>query len=107
MNLFSIRLDGIKAGDYNYKINFVISDRDEVASTEIKRGIFRYLNNDLAADAAVTVTMQKDKLYELATTNNKSNSSIIIIQGDKDKWQSFLSVQDKIDPNFNIMTPIS
>ncbi|HFJ9466741.1 TPA: alkyl sulfatase dimerization domain-containing protein [Bacillus cereus] len=105
--LFSIRLDGIKAGDYDYKINFVIPDRDEVASTEIKRGIFRYLNTELAADAEVTVTMQKDQLYELATTNNKSNSSIIIIQGDKDKWQLFLSAQDKIDPNFNIVTPLS
>ncbi|OTZ72712.1 MBL fold metallo-hydrolase [Bacillus thuringiensis serovar kumamtoensis] len=105
--LFSIRLDGIKTGDYDYKMNFVIPDRDEVASTEIKRGIFRYLNNELAADAAVTVTMQKDQLYELATTNNKSNSSIIIIQGDKDKWQLFLSAQDEINPNFNIVTPLS
>lgn len=105
--LFSIRLDGIKTGDYDYKMNFVIPDRDEVASTEIKRGIFRYLNNELAADAAVTVTMQKDQLYELATTNNKSNSSIIIIQGDNDKWQLFLSAQDEINPNFNIVTPLS
>ncbi|EEM56526.1 Metallo-beta-lactamase [Bacillus thuringiensis serovar monterrey BGSC 4AJ1] len=105
--LFSIRLDRMKAGNYDYKINFVIPDRDEVASTEIKRGIFRYLNNELAADAEVTVTMQKDQLYELATTNNKFNSSIIIIQGDKDKWQLFLSAQDEINPNFNIVTPFS
>ncbi|KFN02008.1 MBL fold metallo-hydrolase [Bacillus clarus] len=105
--LFSIRLDGIQAEDYDYKINFVIPDRNEVASTEIKRGIFRYLKNELAEDAEVTVTMWKEKLYELATTNNKSNNSTIIIQGDKDKWQLFLSAQDKIDSNFNIMTPIS
>jgi alkyl sulfatase BDS1-like metallo-beta-lactamase superfamily hydrolase len=49
--------------------------------------------------------MWKDRLYELVTTNNLSNNSIIIIQGDKNKWQSFLATLDKIDPNFNIMTP--
>ncbi|MCM2535102.1 MBL fold metallo-hydrolase [Neobacillus pocheonensis] len=102
--LLSIRVDGLMAGEFDYKINFVIPDRNEVASTEIKRGIFRYLKNKLIFGAEVTVTLWKDGLYELATTNNLSNSTIII-QGDKDKWQSFLAALDKIDPNFNIMTP--
>ncbi|QVK17686.1 MBL fold metallo-hydrolase [Mycoplasmatota bacterium] len=105
--LFSIRIDGLKAGDFDYKINFVIPDKKEVASTEIRRGIFRYLNNKLADDAAVTVTMSKDTLYELATTNNRPDSSAIIVEGDICKWQLFLWVQDKIDLDFNIMTPVS
>ncbi|GAA0179396.1 alkyl sulfatase dimerization domain-containing protein [Clostridium sediminicola] len=105
--LFSIRVDGLKAGDFDYKINFVIPDRKEVASTEIKRGIFRYLNNKLAEDAAVTVTMSEETLYELATTNDRADSSAIIVEGDICKWQLFLWVQDKIDLNFNIMTPVS
>ncbi len=61
--LLSIRIDGLKAGNLDYKINFVIPDREEVASTEIKRGIFRYLNDELAEDAAVTVTMPKEILF--------------------------------------------
>ncbi|PAB58973.1 alkyl/aryl-sulfatase [Anaeromicrobium sediminis] len=104
--LLSIRIDGLKAGDFDYKINFIIPDRKEVASTEVKRGIFRYLSNELAQDADVTVTMSKDTLYELATTNNKPDSSSIIVKGDICKWLLFLWVQDKIDPDFNIMTPI-
>ncbi|CAM4086680.1 beta-lactamase [Bacillus manliponensis] len=107
LSLFSIRVDGIKAGDYNYKINFVIPDRNEVAATEMKRGIFRYLNNELAADADVTVTMWKEQLYQLVTTNDQSNTSTIIIQGDAEKWRLFLAAQDTMDPNFNIVTPIS
>ncbi|MED4224413.1 alkyl/aryl-sulfatase [Neobacillus cucumis] len=103
--LLSIRVDGLLAGDFDYKINFVIPDRKEVASTEIKRGIFRYLKDELVSGADVSVTMWKDGFYKLVTTNHQSNDSIVIIQGDKNKWQSFLRVLDKIDPNFNIMTP--
>ncbi|ULT59636.1 MBL fold metallo-hydrolase [Neobacillus drentensis] len=105
LNLLSIRIDGPLAGDLDYKLNFVIPDRNERASTEIKRGIFRYLKDDLFTGAEVTVTMWKETLYNLVTTNHLTNHSIIIIQGDKQIWQSFLGVIDKIDPNFNIMTP--
>lgn len=104
--LLSIRIDGLKAGNLDYKINFIIPDRGEVASTEVKRGIFRYLNNKLAEDAAVTVTMPKEVLYELATTNEKPDSSKIIIQGDINKWYAFLSLQDTINQRFNIITPV-
>lgn len=104
--LMSIRIDGLKAGDFDYKINFIIPDREEVASTQVKRGIFRYLDNELAKDAAVTVTMSKETLYELATTNNKPDSSSIKVEGDICKWQLFLWTQDRIDSNFNIMTPV-
>ncbi|MCT4508555.1 MAG: MBL fold metallo-hydrolase [Tepidibacter sp.] len=105
--LMSIRIDGLKAGDFDYKINFIIPDREEVASTQVKRGIFRYLDNELAKDAAVTVTMSKETLYELATTNNKPDSSSIKVEGDICKWQLFLWTQDRIDSNFNIMTPVT
>lgn len=104
--LFSIRVDGLKAGEFDYKINFIIPDRKEVAETEIKRGIFRYLDNKLSDDAAVTVTMSKETLYELATTNNRPDSSAIIVEGDICKWQLFLWTQDLIDADFNIMTPL-
>ncbi|OZB99023.1 alkyl/aryl-sulfatase [Paenibacillus sp. XY044] len=103
--LFSIRINGIKAGNFDFKINFVIPDRKEKASTEVKRGIFRYLKSEVIGGAAVTVTMWKDQLYELVTTNNRFGNSIILIQGDKHKWDSFLEAIDKINPNFNIMTP--
>lgn len=103
--LFSIRIDGLKAGEFDYKINFIIPDRKEVALAEIKRGIFRYLDNKLSDDAAVTVTMSKETLYELATTNNRPDSSAIIVEGDICKWQLFLWTQDLIDKDFNIMTP--
>lgn len=104
--LFSIRVEGLRAGDYNYKINFFIPNRKEVASTELKRGVFRYLNDKLAKDAAVTVTMSKETLYELAITNNKPDNSKILIEGDINKWNTFLLLQDTIDPNFNIVTPV-
>lgn len=104
--LLSIRIDGLNAGDLNYKINFIIPDREEAASTEVKRGIFRYLNGELAKEAAVTVTMPKEILYELATTNNKPDTSKVIIEGDNNKWNLFLSLQEPLNHNFNIMTPV-
>jgi alkyl sulfatase BDS1-like metallo-beta-lactamase superfamily hydrolase len=104
--LLSIRIDGIKAGDLNYKINFIIPDREEIASTEVKRGIFRYLNDQLAEAADVTVTMPRDVLYQLATTNEKPDSSKILIEGDIQKWNLFLSLQEPLTHNFNIMTPV-
>ena len=103
--LLSIRLKGLEAGDLNYKINFVIPDKNEEASTEVKRGIFRYLNDKISEDAAVTVTMPKEILYELATTNNIPDSSEIIVEGDIEKWELFLSLHDTIDQTFNIMMP--
>lgn len=104
--LLSIRLVGFKAGDLDYKINFVIPDREEAASTEVKRGIFRYLNDQLAEDAAVTVTMPKEILNELAITNKKPDPSKITVVGDINKWNLFLALQDTIDQGFNIMTPV-
>jgi alkyl sulfatase BDS1-like metallo-beta-lactamase superfamily hydrolase len=104
--LLSIRIDGIKAGDLNYKINFIIPDREEIASTEVKRGIFRYLNDQLAEAADVTVTMPRDVLYQLATSNEKPDSSKILIEGDIQKWNLFLSLQEPLTHNFNIMTPV-
>lgn len=104
--LLSIRIDGLKAGDFDYKINFIITERNEKASTEIKRGIFRYLNGELSEAASVTVIMPKEVLYELVTSNKKLDNSRIIVEGDTYKWDIFLSLLDIIDPNFNIMTPV-
>lgn len=106
LELFSIRVDGLKAGACNYRILFVIPDRNEVALTELKHGIFRYLG-DTRRKAEVTVTMWQDTLYRLTTTNDHSYSSVLFVQGDKSKWDFFLSCQDSIDPNFNIVTPVS
>jgi alkyl sulfatase BDS1-like metallo-beta-lactamase superfamily hydrolase len=104
--LLSIRINGLEAGDFDYKINFVISDRNETASTEVKRGIFRYLNNKLSEDAAVTVTMPKEVLYQMVTTNEQPDSSKIKIEGDIYKWYAFLALIDDIDTSFNIVTPV-
>lgn len=104
--LFSIRLDGLKAGEFDYKINFIIPDRKETACTEIRRGIFRYLESKISEDADVTVTMSKKTLYELATTNNRPDSTAVIVEGDIQKWLLFLWTQDKINSDFNIMTPM-
>ncbi len=106
LHLFSIRIDGLKAGDFDYKINFIIPDRREAASAEVRRGIFRYLNDEPSDEAAVTVTMPKEVLYGLATTNEKPDSSKILVEGDIYKWYAFLSVIDTVDPAFNIVTPV-
>lgn len=103
--LFSIRIEGYKAGNLNYKINFVIPDRNENASTEVKRGIFRYLSDKLTCDAAVTVTMPKKILYELVSTNEIPDETKIRVEGDIQKWILFLSLRDKINPDFSIVTP--
>jgi alkyl sulfatase BDS1-like metallo-beta-lactamase superfamily hydrolase len=105
--LLSIRLKGLEAGSFDYKINFIIPDRNEIASAEVKRGIFRYLSNNLAEDAAVAVTIPKAVLYELVTTNEKPDSSKIKVMGDSYRWYEFLSLLDTVDPFFNIMTPVS
>lgn len=104
--MLSIRIEGQKAGELDYKINFIIPDRRETASTEVRRGIFRYLSEQPAEDAAVTVTMPKAVLYELATTNNKPNNSEITVEGDVHMWKTFLQLQDSINQSFNIVTPV-
>ncbi len=104
--LLSIRIDGLKAGDFDYRINFIIPDRKEMASTEIRRGIFRYLSNQSDEEAAITVAMPKKILYEFLTTNNIPDSSDIVVAGDIRKWQLLLWARDRIDGDFNIMTPV-
>lgn len=106
MYLLSIRMDGVKAGDFDYKINFVILDREEAASTEIKRGIFRYLCDEPTEKAVVTVIMPKKAFYQLVTTNERPDRSEIRVEGDVRKWYAFLSLIDDINPDFAIVTPI-
>lgn len=107
MYLFSIRINGLKAGNFDYKMNFIIPDRKGTALCEIKRGIFRYLDDSISDEADVTVTMSKETLYKLATTNEKPDKSEVIVIGDEEKWEIFLATHDSIDPDFNIMTPVS
>ncbi|MDR3597390.1 alkyl sulfatase dimerization domain-containing protein [Clostridium sp.] len=107
LHLLSIRINGVEAGDFDYKINFIIPDRNNKASTQIKRGIFRYLNDKLSKDAAVTVNMPKDVLYELVSTNDKPDISKMKIEGDASKWYAFLELRENINHAFNIVTPVS
>ncbi|WP_085507169.1 alkyl/aryl-sulfatase [Thalassobacillus devorans] len=104
--LLSIRIKGREAGRFDYKINFVIPDREDTVSTELKRGIFRYLHDELAEDAAVTVTMPKETLYTLVSTNEKPDPSEIKVESDVRAWNTFLSLIDSFNQNFHIMTPI-
>ncbi|WP_207655774.1 alkyl/aryl-sulfatase [Vallitalea okinawensis] len=103
---FSIRIDGLKAGNFNYRMNFIIPDRKEEAVVEIKRGILRYLSDQIDPDASVTIIMAKDTLYQLATTNKPPTNASIAIEGDKRKWELFLWSQDIVDKDFNIVTPL-
>ncbi|WP_051254656.1 alkyl/aryl-sulfatase [Halobacillus kuroshimensis] len=105
LNMLSIRINGLIAGDYDFKLNFIILDREGKALTEIKRGIFRYLSNELQEDQ-VKVIMNKETLYELATTNNRPSPSSIKVIGDIKKWHQFLWALDQIDTDFPIMTPL-
>jgi alkyl sulfatase BDS1-like metallo-beta-lactamase superfamily hydrolase len=50
--------------------------------------------------------MPKEVLYELALTNKKPDHSKIKVDGDILKWNQFLSLRDKINPDFNIVTPV-
>ncbi|MGR9049516.1 alkyl/aryl-sulfatase [Halobacillus faecis] len=105
LNMLSIRINGLIAGEYDFKLNFIIPDRKEEALTEVKRGIFRYLSNELK-EGQVKVIMSKETLYELATTNNRPSPSSIKVIGDIQKWHQFLWALDQIDTDFPIMTPL-
>lgn len=106
LNMLSIRINGLIAGDYDLKLNFIIPDRKDKALTEVKRGIFRYLSDELKEDQ-VTVIMSKESLYELATNNNRPSPSSIKVIGDIKKWHQFLWALDLIDTDFPIMLPLS
>ncbi|GEN52224.1 alkyl/aryl-sulfatase [Halobacillus faecis] len=106
LNMLSIRINGLIAGEYDFKLNFIIPDRKEEALTEIRRGIFRYLTNELK-EGQVKVIMSKETLYELATTNNRPSPSSIKVIGDIQKWHQFLWALDQIDTDFPIMTPLN
>ncbi len=104
LNLLSIRLKGYQAGNVDFKINFIIPDRQEGALMEINRGVLRYLSDKLSEDVAVTVTMSKNALYELATTNQIPDD--IFVEGDMKTWKLFVSLIDTINPDFSIITPV-
>ena len=104
LNLLSIRIKGYQAGNLDFKINFIITDRSEGVVMEMKRGVLRYLSDKLSKDAAVTVTMSKNALYELVTTNQVPED--IIVEGSIQKWKIFISLIDTINPDFSIITPV-
>ncbi|WP_212696585.1 alkyl/aryl-sulfatase [Vallitalea pronyensis] len=102
--LMSIRIDGVRAGDYNFTLGFHIKDTEQTAYTELKRGIFRYLGADALYEPDVMLLMTRKELYTLSTTNKVPKT--IVVLGDLKKWDAFLDVLEDINPSFNIMTPL-
>ncbi len=102
--LISIRIDGVRAGDYDFTLGFHIKDTRQTALTELKRGIFRYRGAGELYEPDVTLLMTRKELYTLATTNKVPKT--IEVLGDLEKWYRFLDVLENINPSFNIMTPL-
>lgn len=102
--LISIRIDGVKAGDYDYTMRFDIKDTRQTALMELKRGIFRYLGEKTTYKSQVTLSLTRKELYTLVTTNMVPKT--IHVSGDRRKWYDFLDVYEDLNRSFNIMTPL-
>jgi alkyl sulfatase BDS1-like metallo-beta-lactamase superfamily hydrolase len=105
----SAHLNGPRAGGKTTKINWIFTDTKEQYLLTLENSALTYLAGKQAADASTTVTTTGATLIAivLGRTNVVSclaNGSLVI-QGDVRKLVELLSLLDKFDIWFNLVTP--
>ncbi|ORV53115.1 alkyl sulfatase [Mycobacterium florentinum] len=101
----AISVNGPRSWDLDLTIDITFADLATNYRLALRNGVLVYRN--VAADpATATVTVKLDsKSRLLAVAMGDVTSAGLDISGDRSALQSLLSVLDKPDPKFNIVTP--
>ena len=103
------RLDGPEADGKRMRFNFVFTDVGETHVLELDNAVLHHRRGEPAADADATVRLTRDLLVQLgigeAGLKDLVMSDALEVEGSRLKLLSFLSLLDKPDGRFPIVTP--
>jgi alkyl sulfatase BDS1-like metallo-beta-lactamase superfamily hydrolase len=105
----AVRLDGPGADGKHLKFNFVFTDVGETHVVELENSVLHHRRGEPAADVDATVHLTRDLLVQLGTgqagLKDLVMSDSLHVEGSRLKLLSFLSLLDKPDGRFPIVTP--
>jgi alkyl sulfatase BDS1-like metallo-beta-lactamase superfamily hydrolase len=109
LDSMTVRIDGPAADGKRFKFNFVFTDVGETHVLELGNGVLHHRQAEPAADADATVRLTRDLLLRLgigdAGLKELVMSDELQVDGSRLKLLSFLSLLDKPDGRFAIVTP--
>jgi alkyl sulfatase BDS1-like metallo-beta-lactamase superfamily hydrolase len=109
LDSMSVRLDGPKADGKRLRFNFVFTDLGETHVLELENAVLHHRRGEPVADADATVRLTRDLLIRLgigeAGLRELIMSDALEVEGSRLELLSFLSLLDKPDGRFPIVTP--
>lgn len=103
------RLDGPKADGKELALNFVFTDLGETHVLELENAVLHHRRGEPAPDAAATVRLTRELLLRLATGQAGLRELVfsdeLAVEGSRLDLLAFLSLLDRPDPAFPIVTP--
>jgi alkyl sulfatase BDS1-like metallo-beta-lactamase superfamily hydrolase len=109
LDSMTVRLDGPKADGKRMRFNFVFTDVGETHVLELDNAVLHHHRGEPVADADATVRLTRDLLIRLgigeAGLKEVVMSDALEVEGSRLKLLSFLSLLDKPDGRFPIVTP--
>ncbi len=109
LDYLAVRLNGPEAAGREITLNFTMPDRGEEFIIFVANGVLNYTIGRHADDAQATVTMDRAVLDDInlgqTTVSDAISSGLVTIEGDADRFTEFLSLLDRFDFWFDIVTP--
>jgi alkyl sulfatase BDS1-like metallo-beta-lactamase superfamily hydrolase len=109
LDSMSVRIDGPQADGKRYLFNFVFTDLDETHVLELDNAVLHHRRGEPVADADATVRLTRDLLIRLgigeAGLKDLVMSDALEVEGSRLKLLSFLSLIERPDGRFPIVTP--
>jgi len=109
LDSMTVRLDGPAADGKRFRFNFVFQDLGETHILELENAVLHHRRGESEPDADATVRLTRDLLLRLglgeAGLRELVMSDELEVQGSRLKLLSFLSLLDKPDGRFAIVTP--
>ena len=104
-----MRLNGPKAAGKKITLNLVFPDTKDKYVLALKNGALSHTPNAQIKEADATVTISRAILNNIVlgvtTLKNEINSGKVTIQGNTESLNELVSMLDKFDFWFNIVTP--
>ena len=107
----AMRLNGDKAAGKSMKLNWNFTDTNEQYILELQNSALSHIAGYQAQDANVTISLARAKLNDIllgqTTFVKEFGAGSIKIDGDANKLGDLLSMLDKFEFWFNIVTPVA